>query len=272
MAVDYTLVVRKIQNLEQAFVLFAASTRLPYVECDPETFDDQAYIFVDEESVKKAAMEYMQKQMPVGVMKYEKQQLLSFWMSLHMMGVNMLVFHDGEGSFKIPLDQVIKTDPKLEEPNEIPMINAALQLTTIYFMQEVRRPNQKKDDLERIKKLQALEEEMMADLVRSRFILPLDVTDVQGELDPANPDPNLKIPYIKTPNGDVFQPIFSDAWEFQKFNQNPQKIKFRMAAVPFKGLIPSLTSQAKGYVLNPTGVKLILSREQLLAIAQSFEV
>ncbi len=272
MAVDYTLVIKKIQSLEQAFVLFAASTRLPYVECDPETFDDQAYIFVDEESAKKAGMEYVQKQMPVGVVKYEKQQLLSFWMSLHMMGVNMLVFHDGMGSFKLPLNQVIKTDPKLEEPNEVPMINAALQLTTIYFMQEVRRPNQKKDDLERVRKLQALEEEMMADLVRSRFILPLDVSNVQGELDPAHPDPNLKVPFVKTPNGDIFQPIFSDAWEFQKFNQNSQQMKFRMAAIPFKGLVPSLMPQAKGYVMNPSGVNLILSREQLMAIGQSFEV
>ena len=46
MAIDYTLTVKKIHSLEKIYVLFSASTRMPFVECDPEEFDDQIYIFL----------------------------------------------------------------------------------------------------------------------------------------------------------------------------------------------------------------------------------
>ena len=270
MAVDYTLVVKKLQNLEETYILFAGSTRLPFVECDPEEFDDQVHVYAQEEAAKEAVNEYAKEQMPLGVVKFEKAQLPAFFTSLHPLGINMVVFHDEAGITRIPTDQIVQLNPKLLEQTEVPMINAALQLTVIYFLQELRRPNQKKDDMERAKKLQELEEEMIADLVRSKFIVALDVTKVEGELDPKKPNPNVQIPFVKTPNGDAFQPIFSDVFEFQKFNRNPQ-VKLRMAAVPFDKMLPALIPQAKGFVLNPQGVNLILSREQLTAIAKRFE-
>ena len=39
MSVDYTLVIKRMQKLEQVYVLFAESTRLPFVECDPDNFE-----------------------------------------------------------------------------------------------------------------------------------------------------------------------------------------------------------------------------------------
>ena len=55
MAIDYTLTVKKIHSLEKIYVLFSASTRMPFVECDPEEFDDQIYIFANEELATAAA-------------------------------------------------------------------------------------------------------------------------------------------------------------------------------------------------------------------------
>lgn len=43
MAIDYTLTVKKIHSLEKIYVLFSASTRMPFVECVPEEFDDRLY-------------------------------------------------------------------------------------------------------------------------------------------------------------------------------------------------------------------------------------
>ena len=160
-------------------------------------------------------------------------------------------------------------DPKVAEKKEVPMLNTALQLTVIYFIQELRRPNQKKDDMVRMKRLQELEEEMIADLVRSRFILAVDFSKVEGEIEPGKTNPNVQVPVVKAPNGDAFQPIFTDVWEFQKFHKNPE-VKLRMAPIEFKGLLGALVPQAKGFVLNPNGVNLILSREQLTAITKKF--
>ena len=270
MAVDYTLVVKKMRNLDQVYGLISAVTRLPYVECDPEEFDDQVYLFTEEEAAKEQAKAYTEKQMPVGVMKIEKKQMPMFYTSLHLMGVNLVVFQDGSGAARVPVEEVVKLDPKLKENKQaVPLMNAALQLTAIYFMQELRRPGQKKNDPERSRKLQELEEEMTADLYRSRFILAVDVSKVPEGQDPAKSGANVQIPYVKTPSGDMYQPLFTDVWEFQKFQKKPE-MKLRMAAVDFQKLLPSLVPQAKGFILNPGGVNLVLSREQLTYIGKRY--
>ena len=254
MAIDYTLTVKKIHSLEKIYVLFSASTRMPFVECDPEEFDDQIYIFANEELATAAAKAYAEKQMPTGVIPMEKSQYLAFFGSLHLIGVNMLVFEDEGGVTRMPLDEIARLDPKVTEKKEVPMLNTALQLTVIYFIQELRRPNQKKDDMVRMKRLQELEEEMIADLVRSRFILAVDFSKVEGEIEPGKTNPNVQVPVV---------------WEFQKVHKNPE-VKLRMAPIEFKGLLGALVPQAKGFVLNPNGVNLILSREQLTAITKKF--
>lgn len=270
MAIDYTFTAKKIQSLETAYVLFAASTRLPFVECDPEDFYDQVYLYTEEEEAKKALKEYAEKQMPLITVKIDQKQMRVFLTSLHLIGVNMVVFHDGSDVIRIPLDEIAAMDPKFSEKKDMPLINASLQLTTIYFLQELRRPNQNKADQARGQQLQELEEEMMANMVRSNFILMLDASNVQKEPDPNSPNSGIQIPCVKAPNGDMFQPVFSDVWEFQKFQQNPNS-KMKMAAVPFRSLLNMLPPNAKGFVLNPSGVNLILSREYLMAIAKRFE-
>lgn len=261
MSVDYTLVIKRMQQLEQVYVLFAESTRLPFVECDPESYDDQVYMYAEEAAAQDGAKNYEEKQMPLRVVRVEKKQLPTFFTSIHLMGVNLLVFYERLSVSRIPLDQIIKVDPKKAENKHIPVNNASLQLTVIYFIQELRRPGQRKDDIERIKRLQELEEEMTVDLVRSSFILSVNASQDNGK---------VAIPYIKTPGGDILQPIFSDVWEFQKFQRDPE-VKLKMAVAPFSKLLPSLMEQAKGFVLNPGGVNLILTREQLEAIAKRFE-
>ena len=49
--------------------------------------------------------------------------------------------------------------------------------------------------------------------MRSKFILAIDISQVQGEFDPANPGPDVRIPYINNQNEDIFQPLFSDTGE-----------------------------------------------------------
>ena len=71
--------------------------------------------------------------------------------------------------------------------------------------------------------------------------------------------------HIKNQNEDIFQPLFSDIGEFQKFRPDPQA-KLRLAAIPFQHLLPYLMKQAKGFVINPSGFNLLLTREQLQRI------
>ena len=44
MTVDNRFLIKKFEHFEHIFVLFSQTTRLPFIECDEETFDDQVYV------------------------------------------------------------------------------------------------------------------------------------------------------------------------------------------------------------------------------------
>ena len=48
-----TDVIKKLQSGEHFFVPFSMSTRMPYVFCDPEDFDDQIIVFARDEDLKE---------------------------------------------------------------------------------------------------------------------------------------------------------------------------------------------------------------------------
>lgn len=270
MAVDHRLMIKKLQGLDTLFASFAQTTRMPYVECDEETFDDQVYVFMEEEEAKKWAKEYQEKKIPLTTVKVEKNQMLMFYSSLYLIGVNRLIFHNGAGFSYLPLEQVVTMKQPEGEAGGFPAKNATLQLTMIYFLQELRRPDQSSEDIERRKRLQEMEQEMMANLVRSSYVMAIDISKVEGEFDPKKPGQNIHIPYIKNKDGEIWQPLFSDMWEFQKFNRNNNS-KMRVVMIPFKGLSQSLIKEAKGYVLNPAGVNLVLLRERLAVLEKQME-
>ena len=135
-----------------------------------------------------------------------------------------------------------------------PLLNASLQLSGIYFMQALRR----KVPLEEKGNLNALEEELVANIIRANFLLAVDVKEQDGEK-------KLNVPFVKNKEGDMYQPCFSDIMEFQKFAAGR---KIGSIKVDFQRLPRLLSKQAKGYVLNPAGINLILGKEQLLKMAK----
>ena len=140
-------------------------------------------------------------------------------------------------------------------------MNPQLQLTALYFLQELRRPIER--DLEAKKRLRSLEEEMAANLMRSRFIVTMDLTENGGDLKPGAKNQKVKIPYVKNKNGDIYQPCYTDFGEFQKFNAKNKDAKMRLSAVSYDDLPKYLVGQAKGFVFNPAGFNLILTKEQM---------
>ena len=240
------------------------------MECDEETFDDQVYLFADEDDAKNWAREYGEKNIPLTTVKVGKDQMLMVYTSFHLMGVNRVVFHNGAGFSYLPLDQIVSLKHPEGAKDGFPGKNDTLQLTMIYFLQELRRPGQKADDMERRKKLQEMEQEMIMNLIRSKYIMAVDISKVEGDFDPKKPGQNIQIPYLKNQQGEIMQPLFSDMWEFQKFSKNYAS-KLRLGTVPFKGLLSSLIKEARGYVLNPAGVNLAILREKLEVMTKQAE-
>ena len=56
-------------------LLYSQATRLPYVTCDEETFNDQARIFATEEEIKEYGKQLLEDKILLMGMKYEKKTI-----------------------------------------------------------------------------------------------------------------------------------------------------------------------------------------------------
>ena len=267
MSTDNRLMIKNLQKLAHFFTITSRATNLPYAQCDETTFDDQAFLFSQEEDAADFCAKLNEDSYPSSVLRVEQNQIQKFYTGLYLTGINRVAFHNGTGFTYLPLEEIVTLKKPVQDAKTPPVINTALQLTGIYFLQELRRPGKDNRNPERLSKLREMEQELMADLVRSRFILALDITDVKGRLDLKKPDPNLKMPYLKNPSGDILQPVFSDLWEFEKFKGKSTR-KLQLVTVPFKGLSSTAIPGAKGYALNPSGFNLVLLKEKIDLLAK----
>lgn len=269
MTVDNSFLIKKFQKFENIFVLYSQTTKQPYVECDEETYDDQVYVFTDETRVQEFARKYTSEKILLAAAKIPNGQIKGFLSSLYAIGVNALIVQDEGAPVRVELEQLMpRPDMEAMRNDKLPRLNPELQLTAIYFLQELRRPVER--DLAARNRLRTLEEEMAANLMRSRFIIVLDVEEDTkgGKTDGKNR--KAKVPYVKTKNGDVFQPCYTDFGEFQKFNARNKNMKLKLAAVSYDDLPKYLVGPAKGFVFNPAGFNLILTREQMEQMKKSY--
>lgn len=269
MTIDNRFLIKKFESFENIFVLFSQATKLPFVECDEETFDDQVYVFTDEAQTKEFAKKYTKEKILLLAVKIPQPQIKAFLSGLYAIGVNALVVQDEGAPVRVELEQLSpKPDLEALKSQPIPKLNPELQLTALYFLQELRRPMER-TAADR-KQLRTLEEEMAVNLMKSRFIIAVDVTDVEGEWDPKDKNQKVKIPFVKNKDGSIFQPCYSDMGEFQKFNAKNKNNKYRIIAAPYDELQKYLIRDAKGFVFNPAGFNLVLTREQMEQMKKNY--
>ncbi|MCI5995074.1 MAG: SseB family protein [Blautia sp.] len=234
---------QQLRNLEEIFVLFSRCTRLPFVHCDEDTYNDQIFIFRKEEDARKALEEYQKDKTPVQILKVEKDHFLNFYSSLYFLGVNAMIIDKGEGQTEILLEELV-TPPdysKMQE-GQIRVDNPQFQLTAMYLMQLLRR----EPGVQPTREMQEMEEELTVNMRRGNYIVPVQE--------------DKKVPLMKLKDEAMFQPVFTDMYEFNKFAGHE---KFRGAVVPFDKLQEAVVEQAKGIIINPLGVHVVMMKEQL---------
>ena len=84
-----------LRNPGELYVVMSGATRLPFVFCDEETFDDEIFLYYRAEDAKAKAEELQEKKYASAVVKLEDKQLLAFYTSLYTMGVNCLAVNNG---------------------------------------------------------------------------------------------------------------------------------------------------------------------------------
>ena len=223
----------------ELYVIMSGATRLPFVFCDEETFDDEIFLYYRADDAKEKAKELQGKRYASAVVQLEDKQLLAFYTSLYTMGVNCLAVNSGtDTEISIQLsDLVIRRKPEELPEGKRPVENPALHLTAIYFMQEMRRQAEPQPTEE----LNKRKEELLAHYGKGTF-----VAAVRGD---------GQVPILKQKDGSIYQPLFTDMLEFQKFARGE---KMKMAVIPAAKIPEILVGEAKGVVINPFGVNVQL--------------
>ena len=266
MAVDKTFLIKRIQKKEDMIVVFCGFTGMPFVVCDPETFNDQVWIFDSEKLLQEFAKPYTEKKVLLKGIKYPNKAFLGFFSMLYTIGVNELVFVSESGQEKIELEELIRKPDFSKLPKEQrPLENSALQLTGLYFMQEATRPvpNEEKEGLK------DLEEEFAANLVKSRYIVPIELLEGPESDNEKLKNRKYKLPILKNKKEEIMQPIFTDPTELAKFNKEN---KFKALSVPFADLSRLLVKDSGGFMLNPAGYHIALPKALLEGLKKRFDV
>jgi len=239
---DAIKILTRLKEGEDLYVLMSGCTRNPYVECDPETFDDCVVILFEQEMARAELDRFTRAQVPVSMARMVQKQRLVFYTSLYTMGVNAILVKEQEGNTRIQLADVVKrTDPS-QKKDTIWIENPQLHLTALYFMQRIRSGTR----MEMTPELAQMQEEISVNFARGSFLVPLQ-KEGKG------------VPLIRIGEEEKYQPVFTDILEFQKFNKGNI---LRPVVVPSGKLPQVLVSGACGVVLNPMGVNMPLKVEQ----------
>ena len=65
--------IKELQNRETVFVAYSQATKLPYVKCDEETYNDQAWIFSTEEEIKEFGKKMIEDKILLMGMRFSKK-------------------------------------------------------------------------------------------------------------------------------------------------------------------------------------------------------
>ena len=124
-----------------------------------------------------------------------------------------------------------------ESGEKIWVENPSLHLTMLYYMQELRR----KPGQENLPQIKEWQDEISNDFGKGSFIVPVE-KEGKG------------LAAVKV-NEQLFQAIFTDILEFQRFNREG---KLRPLVVTADKIPQIMTEEAKGVILNPMGVRMTL--------------
>lgn len=249
--------IKKLPTIDNYYVIFCDFTKMPYAECDEKTFDDKAFVFLDEKMAGEFVEEYKEDKMLLSVKTISRSDILGFFTSLLVAGLNMVSFR-GKETYDIQLENIVKRQLKEDAPK--PVENPTLQISMMYFMQAVRTAETNEEKV--IAK--QFEEEMMVNIARSRYLVP------SKELEQVDAEGNKKVAFlqVKNNNGEVFIPLFTDVNEYFKFNSEDGTMKFLV--LDFKKICSIKSPELGGFIINPGSISVLLNEQHLNAIQERF--
>ena len=85
----------KLRTAQSIWLVFSKCSRMPFVYCDPETFDDQVLLYFDKETAEKEIQTLSDAGERVQLIEMTNPMFLPFYTGLFPMGVNALLVDRG---------------------------------------------------------------------------------------------------------------------------------------------------------------------------------
>ena len=213
----------------ELYVIMSGATKLPFVVCNPETFDDEILLYHREEDAKNKAKELTEAHYLAGVAKLVDDQLLAFYTSLYLMGVNGLSVNVGTDQEKrVQLkDLVVRQNMKEAGEGKMIVENPEMHLTAIYLMQELRHQTAGRVT-------GTLSERHIPDLGTGGW------TDSGSE-------------------AERWKYVSADLYRYSGVPPFCGRQKLKMLAIPSAKIPEALIPDARGVVINPLGVNVQLT-------------
>ena len=76
---DKQQVLNQLRNAKEIYVIMSLCTKMPYVVCDKETFDDEVLLYFKEEDIRREGKRLIEEKIPVQIAKVDANQMLHFY-------------------------------------------------------------------------------------------------------------------------------------------------------------------------------------------------
>lgn len=244
---------RILQKAEPLYVIMSGSTRLPYVECDEETYDDEVLFFDNQEAAESVVNDLAKEGYLVQSLMLPVNKRLAFYSSLFSIGVNAIKLNKGaQNQSLLELTQLV-TRPvlprfsaeiakqlKKDKNIKFQVENPEFHLTAVYYIQKMRNKQANKWKEE----AKELHEEMMIHYQEGYYI--------SARLEDGG------IPLLRKKDGAALQPLFTDLQEFAKFQRANTGMKLQNFIVSERDFLKFMVKDASGIIINPFGISLVL--------------
>ncbi len=238
---------QNIPSLEKVYLIQSGYTKNPFVICDEQTFDDKVIVFLDEDFAKSEIEKLNKKNNNVSYITIEQKDLANAIATLELYGINAINFIDKNYNFLYQISDIVKI-PAREDKNLKIFENPNLAITMTYFMQELRK-NDKDSDVDNLKKL---EEEMIVNIMRANFLLPIS-KEKKGNA--------AGLLMMKTGDDKHLIPIFTDHIEFNRFKKD---LDVDLKILDFKQMTELIVPENTfAFIINPSGIGVLITKEWL---------
>lgn len=231
--------ITSLPKMNALYCIFSNATHMPYLECNPDTAEDEVFVFVNEEMARTTASMMKEKfGKPVLAVRAENKDLLRLFGSIKLMGATAVCVSDGEMQEHIPLDEIVRTS-STNPPKYTEITNKALQTSMIYYLQERRNLTGEPAEEEVIKEL---EEEMLVNICRANFLVITMVNQDKSQ---------RAMMLLNREDGSSMIPIFTDFGEVERIARK-QKESLSLSVATLEQLCGmEIPEHVKGFLINP---------------------